>query len=122
MDILVLLLLFKIKHWYADFAIQTYDQTIRKGIYRDPVGISHSLEHVWTTMVVLLLFNFWHPINPFIMLWLPWVEGIVHYHIDWLKVKHGIKDIHDPLFWNQFGQDQLAHQITYLAMVALILI
>ena len=33
MEILFLLLLLQVKHSYADFTIQTYAQTIRKGIY-----------------------------------------------------------------------------------------
>ena len=47
MEILALLLLFQIKHWYADFKIQTYMQTVKKGVWLDPVGISHTLDHVW---------------------------------------------------------------------------
>jgi hypothetical protein len=50
------------------------------------------------------------------------VEGLAHYHIDWLKVKYGIKDNTKPLFWNQFGMDQLAHQLCYLVMVWYILV
>jgi len=121
MDILVFLLLLQVKHWYADFVIQTYKQTVHKGIYRDPIGISHSLDHVWTSMIVLFVFNLWHTINPLTMLLLPFLEGIVHYHIDWVKVYYGCKDNTKPLFWNQFGQDQLAHQATYLAMSAVLL-
>jgi len=121
MDILVFLLLLQVKHWYADFVIQTYKQTVHKGIYRDPIGISHSLDHVWTSMIVLFVFNLWHTINPLTMLLLPFLEGIVHYHIDWVKVYYRCKDNTKPLFWNQFGQDQLAHQATYLAMSAVLL-
>jgi hypothetical protein len=72
-------------------------------------------------MIALFIFNFWHPIDPLTILWLPFVEGIIHYHIDWTKVYFGCKDMTKPLFWNQFGQDQLAHQATYLAISALLL-
>lgn len=117
MDTLFLLLLFQIKHWYADFVIQTYQQTVRKGIYRDPVGISHSLDHIWSTLVTLLFFSLiFSPLSPALILLLAFVEGILHYHIDWIKVHYGCKEMTKPLFWNQFGQDQLAHQITYLGM------
>lgn len=122
MDTLFLLLLLNIKHWYADFCIQTYQQTVRKGIYRDPVGISHSLDHVWTTLLVLLAFSFFlFPIDPILMITVALLEGILHYHIDWIKVHYGCKDSTRPLFWNQFGLDQLAHQITYLIMCYFIL-
>lgn len=122
MEILLLLLLLQIKHWYSDFVIQTYVQTVRKGIYRGPVGISHSLDHVWTSMIVLLLFSFVVPLNVWAIFLVPVVEGIIHYHIDWIKVHYGCKDNTKPLFWNQFGQDQLAHQMTYIAMIWYLLI
>ena len=57
MEILALLLLFQIKHWYADFKIQTYMQTVKKGVWLDPIGISHSLDHVIATLVVLVCFS-----------------------------------------------------------------
>jgi Protein of unknown function (DUF3307) len=121
MDVLFLLLLLQIKHCYADFMIQTYAQTVRKGIYRDKVGISHSLDHVWTSMVALLVFHFFVPIGLVYMLVLPLVEGIIHYHIDWTKVHFGTKDLTKPIFWAQFGYDQLAHQITYLSMAVILI-
>jgi hypothetical protein len=116
METLILLLLLQVKHCYADFMIQTYAQTVRKGIYRDLCGISHSLDHVWTTYVVLLLFSLFHTISPMVIILIGVFEGIVHYHIDWVKVHFGCKDNTNPLFWAQFGYDQLAHQMCYLYM------
>jgi len=123
MEIIVLFFLLQVKHYYADFVIQTYAQTVRKGIYRDPVGISHSVDHLWTTLVALLIFDiFFQPLSLTLMIAVTLVEGLAHYHIDWLKVKYGIKDNTKPLFWNQFGMDQLAHQLCYLVMVWYILV
>lgn len=123
MEIIALFFLFQVKHYYADFVIQTYAQTVRKGIYRDPVGISHSVDHAWTTLVALLVFDiFFQPLTLTLMIGMTLLEAVVHYHIDWLKVKYGIKDNTKPLFWNQFGMDQLAHQICYLLMVWYILV
>ena len=122
MEVLILLLLLQIKHYYADFAIQTYQQTVRKGIYRDLVGISHSLDHVWASIVALFLFSFIHPISLGAMILLPLIEGIIHYHIDWTKVHFGCKDLTKPVFWNQCGLDQLAHQLTYIGMIWYLLI
>jgi hypothetical protein len=118
---LVLMLLLQIKHYIADFVIQTYAQTVRKGIYRDPVGISHSVDHIIGTLVVLLLASFFIPLDPTQIVLLSLIEGILHYHIDWVKVHYGIKDITKPLFWNQFGMDQLAHQVTYILMILALL-
>jgi hypothetical protein len=116
MEILALLLLLQIKHWYADFKIQTYMQTVKKGVWLDPIGISHTLDHIWTTLVCLLIFSFFHPLTVLSMLIIALLEGIYHYMIDYTKVKYGCKDNTKPLFWNQFGLDQLAHQTSYLVI------
>lgn len=115
-ETLLLMLVLQVKHYYADFVIQTYAQTVRKGIYRDPVGISHSVDHIIGSLVALLVAGFFIPIDPILAISLCALEGIAHYHIDWVKVHYGSKDITKPIFWNQFGMDQLAHQITYLIM------
>jgi hypothetical protein len=121
MEIYLLFLLLQIKHCYADFVIQTYVQTVRKGIYRDPIGISHSLDHVWTSLVTLIIFSFFYTTNPLVLIGICFAEGIIHYHIDYVKVHYGIKDNTKPLFWAQFGYDQLAHQLTYIGMVYVLL-
>ena len=121
MDSLLLLLLLQIKHWYADFVLQTYMQTVKKGVWLHPVGISHSLEHTYTSMIALLIGSFFLPINPITIIAICLVEGILHYLIDFVKVKYGSKDTTKPRFWTEFGLDQLAHQTTYLIMVAILL-
>ena len=122
METLFLLLLLQIKHWYADFVIQTYMQTVKKGVWLNPIGISHSLDHVWCSMVALLAFSFLHLIPASVIIVITLLEGIIHYIIDYVTVKYGCKDNTKPLFWNQFGMDQLAHQLCYLAMTAYIVI
>lgn len=121
LDTLLLMLLLQMKHYYADFAIQTYAQTVRKGIYKDPVGISHSLDHVTGSLIVLLVASFFITLSLPLVLLLCIIEGILHYHIDWFKVHYGVKDLTKSLFWNQFGMDQLAHQLSYIGMIYLLL-
>ena len=118
MEILILLLLLQIKHCYADFVLQTYMQTVKKGVWMDPIGISHTLDHIYCTLIALLLFSLFVPLQPFAILFVAVVEGVIHYLVDYAKVKYGSKDNTKPIFWTQFGLDQLAHQATYLAMVA----
>ena len=118
MDILALLLLLQIKHCYADFVLQTYMQTVKKGVWMDPIGISHTLDHIYCSLIALLVFSLFVPISAIGILLVSFVEGIVHYLVDYTKVKYGSKDNTKPIFWTQFGLDQLAHQATYLAMVA----
>ena len=122
MEFLILLLLLQLKHCWADFNIQSYKQTVQKGIYCDPVGISHSLEHVWSTLIVLVIFSLYHPLAAGTIFMISVAEGVVHYHIDWVKVKFGSKDMYKSAFWAQFGLDQLAHQLTYLAIAAILLL
>lgn len=122
MEILALLFLFQIKHWYADFKIQTYMQTVKKGVWMDPTGVSHSLDHVWGTLTILMIFSVFHPISAGIIMLVSLIEGVIHYMIDYTKVKYGCKDNTKPLFWNQFGLDQLAHQACYLLIAAFLLL
>ena len=118
MELLILLLLLQIKHCYADFVLQTYMQTVKKGVWMDPIGISHTLDHIYCSLIALLLFSIFVPLSAVSILLVSLVEGVVHYLVDYTKVKYGSKDNTKPLFWTQFGLDQLAHQATYLAMVA----
>ncbi len=121
METLLLLLLLQIKHWYADFKIQTYMQTVKKGVWLDPVGLSHSLDHVWCSLVALLVGSFFIPLNLLLVVVLCFVEGVLHYAIDYIKVKYGCKDNTKPIFWSQFGLDQLSHQVTYLLIVLILI-
>ena len=120
MDILLILLVLQIKHWYADFWVQTYNQTVRKGIYRDPVGISHTLDHVIGTLTALVILIPFIDISPITILVCGLLDLIIHYHVDWTKVKFGSKDITNPQYWREFGADQLAHQLTYLLFAYLL--
>ncbi len=122
MEILLLMFLLQAKHWYADFFIQTYDQTVKKGLYGDLVGVSHSLDHMLWTVVALVIFSFVHPIKPELLLAIAIIEGFLHYHIDWFKVKYGIKDATKPRFWREFGLDQFAHHLCYLYIIWFLLI
>jgi len=122
MEILALLALLQVKHWYADFKIQTYMQTVRKGIWLDLIGISHTLDHVWCSLVALTVFSLFVPTSASLILLIAFIEGILHYLIDFVKVKYGCKDNTKPLFWNQFGLDQLAHQLCYIGMACILLL
>lgn len=112
---LIILLLLQIKHWYFDFANQTTDEIKYKGIYLDWRGITHSLKHAVATTAIFFLFA-----NLEIAIILGLIDFLIHYHVDWIKMKWGTKDITTLKFWNQFGLDQLAHQITYLMLILLL--
>ena len=122
MDILLLMLILQVKHCYADFYLQTYMQTVKKGVWLDPIGISHTTEHMYCSLVAMLAFSFFVPMSVLAIILVTLVEGVVHYVVDYTKVKHGSKDSTKPIFWTQFGLDQLAHQITYGWMVWYLLV
>lgn len=122
MDAIILILLLQLKHYAVDFYFQTYEQTVRKGIYGDLVGITHSLEHSLGTAIAMIMFSMFFPMSVAIIIVTTILEGLLHYHIDWFKVNKGTKDVKSDLFWNQFGMDQLAHQLTYLLMAYILLV
>ena len=49
-------------------------------------------------------------------------DFVLHYHIDYCKMHYGNRDIKTPAFWAQLGLDQMAHQLTYIGIAALLLI
>ena len=121
MEILIILTWLQIKHWIVDFVLQSNEQVKYKGVYGHPTGITHSLEHVIGTLAALFIASFYAS-----GLYVGWiilaaiVDGIVHYHIDWLKMNYGNRDITTPQFWNHLGLDQMAHQICYLFLILIL--
>lgn len=112
---LTLFILLQIKHWYVDFVLQNEEMIKGKGTYGNPYGVFHSLQHSAFTLALLLV-----AIDPLSALFLAAFDFITHYHIDWLKMNYGNRDITNPKFWNHLGLDQMAHQIVYGIIIALV--
>jgi hypothetical protein len=66
---IILMLILQVKHCYADFYLQTYMQTVKKGVWLHPVGISHTLDHMYCSLIGLMLFSLFVTLNPFIIIW-----------------------------------------------------
>ena len=116
--VLFMLALLFVKHWYVDFVDQTMDEVQQKGHYGRWLGIRHSLKHGFGTWLV-----FWiTTADPAFALIVGLIDFVLHYHIDWAKMNWGNRDIQNPKFWNHLGLDQLAHYLTYLALVYLAII
>ena len=111
--LLITLGLLFIKHWIVDFVIQTDAEVQHKGIYGDLTGIQHSFKHTVGSMIVFLLAG----LEPEWIVFFALLDGLLHYHIDWLKMNYGNRDIRTPQFWRDLGLDQLAHYIVYLILV-----
>ncbi len=112
-----LMILLQLKHFVCDFPLQGPYQYKNKGTYGHPGGLLHAGIHVFATLLVFGILG-WIYID---LLWLALLEGFVHYHIDWLKMRinvvRGWKPESSEYFWWLLGFDQLLHQLTYLAMI-----
>jgi len=121
MTIALLTLVFlQIKHWFVDFVIQTPAEIEYKGIYGHWYGIMHSAKHGIGTAIAVGLTcgpNHW-PASVLLGV----IDGLVHYHVDWIKKNLGVSDVKNPVFWAHLGLDQLVHQLTYIGIVATIVL
>jgi hypothetical protein len=117
-EVLLALVLLQIKHWYIDFVNQSNEEVAHKGIYMDWLGIKHSLKQGIATALI-----FWIWVHPVIAIMLGIIDFAVHYHIDWAKMNINKKmgyTIEMSQFWALLGADQLAHQLTYLGLIWLV--
>ena len=118
-QIFALLAVFGIKHFVADFLMQ-YDYMIReKGIYGAAGGIHHAAIHAALTFLILICTTDY--VSYIIVL--PLLDGVLHYHIDWAKqqfIKNYTANDHE--FWLYFGLDQTLHYLTYILIIAIIVL
>lgn len=115
-SIFILFALLFIKHWYIDFVNQSDAEVKGKGIYGNWDGLGHSIKHGLATSVIFFLFLF----DVQFALLLGFIDFVVHYHVDYCKMRFGNRDITTKAFWAQLGLDQLAHYLTYLLLVWLL--
>lgn len=117
--ILTLLVLLQIKHWYIDFVDQDMEEVKHKATYLHYLGIKHSFKQgLGTLLCVLAIVGIQYFVFAAV---LAIVDFVVHYHIDWLKMNYGNRDITTPAFWNHLGLDQMAHQLTYLFIASMVI-
>lgn len=119
-DILVVLVLFSIKHLLADFPLQTV-YMLGKGktglAWIMPLS-AHCAVHAGLTLPIILF------VNPSLF-WLVGAEFIAHFVIDRAKVSYKLpqgqwsasdKGKYLSKYYFAFGIDQMAHQICYIVM------
>ena len=115
-----LLIGLEIKHFIADYLLQPGWILAGKGDFRKPGGYAHAGIHAAFSAVVLLVC-----VTP---LWLVAeivvAEFVVHYALDYAKIYYS-RGVHADTaprkFWGLHGIDQLAHQLTYAAMIYVVL-
>ena len=116
MDITLLILtLLVTKHFIIDFPLQKPYQWMNKGTYGHPGGILHASLHGLGTWLCLVPFST-------IALPLAIADMIIHYHIDWAKMKinkhYGWGANTHEQFWWLLGLDQFLHYLTYIGILA----
>lgn len=113
-----LLLFLLLKHFIIDFPLQTKYQWSNKGTYGHPGGLLHAGLHGVGTWAVLA----WYA--PYAAIILGMMDTLIHYHIDWAKMNLNAKFGWGPTthesFWWLLGLDQLAHQLTYIWFITLL--
>ncbi|HEX4303202.1 MAG TPA: DUF3307 domain-containing protein [Rhizomicrobium sp.] len=114
------LLALQLKHFVCDFVLQSEYQVRTKGIYGHFGGFLHAGLHILGTVPALLILH----ASPRAIAIILVAEFVVHYHTDWSKSQ--IDKIFqwgftDQRHWVVFGLDQLVHQLTYLAIVYVML-
>ena len=110
---------FELKHFLCDFVLQTAYQYRNKGRYGHPGGLVHAGLHVIGSFPVTLILT----TSPELIALVLAAEFVVHYHMDWFKEKINKWRALKPdsaLYWMVFGADQLVHQLTYVAMLAML--
>jgi hypothetical protein len=109
----------QIKHFVFDYVVQTPYQFLNKGKYGHPGGIVHAGLQALGTILAFFA------ITPTLAVGVAIVVGefIVHYHIDWTKerwLRIGGYTTNDGAYWRIYGADQLAHQLTYVVIAAIL--
>jgi hypothetical protein len=118
-EIILFLFLLQVKHWYVDFVNQSDVEVQSKGIYGDFHGMMHSTKQgLGTTICALLVAGHTYLVYAIV---LGLFDAFTHYHIDWIKMNYGNRDIRTPMFWNHLGLDQMAHQMIYLVLALLMI-
>ena len=113
---LILLAALQVKHMVADFFLQTPRMLVDRNRYIHLGRMHHVAIHGGLSVLCFVVIG-----APFsVILMLCAVETFVHYHIDFVKARHSDAAAHTPVdagYWRAFGLDQLAHQLTYVAMI-----
>ena len=120
LDALLMILLLFTKHYIIDFPLQNKFQWSNKGTYGHPGGLLHSGLHGVGTLLCLV---WWGPV---IALWAALADAVIHYHVDWAKMNLNRVLGYGPTtheeFWWLLGLDQYLHALTYLVIVAAIVL
>ena len=116
-EVLLLIFLLFTKHLIVDFPLQFPRHYLNKGKYMHLGGIEHAVLHGAGTALVVIWFA-----PPEVTLMISLVDALIHYHVDWAKMNLNAKLGYGPTtsekFWWLLGLDQWLHAVTYIGLVA----
>lgn len=114
--IFVLLVSFQLKHYVADFPLQSgwmLNKRLPGWDFAFPLAC-HCAVHSTITLTIICL------VNPSLW-WLALIDFVVHFLMDRVKsAAHYLGRFNDPTqqsFWNCFGLDQLVHHFTHYFII-----
>jgi hypothetical protein len=113
--VFVLISALLIKHYLADFVFQPAWMLKGKGRLTAPGGYAHAALHAAGSGLILGMAGM--AATPIAMVMA--AEFVVHYTIDFAKDRitaYSSADSSPYLYWQLHGFDQLAHQMTYVAI------
>ena len=117
--VIVVMTVLQLKHFLFDYVLQTPFQFRNKGTYGHFGGVLHSGMHAIGTIAAFFVIPPGWALGAAIMVG----EFIVHYHVDWSKeqtLRRLKLTTTDAWYWRIYGADQLAHQLTYVVITALL--
>ena len=113
------LVLLEVKHVVFDFVLQTTYLYRNKGTYGHPAGFVHAGLHAVGSIPAVLIITK----TAWLVVAILAAEFVVHYHVDWSKQqidkRYGFT-VNQSRYWIVFGVDQLAHQMTYVVILAVL--
>jgi hypothetical protein len=107
---------FELKHFIADYLLQTGWMIAGKASFTKPGGYAHAGVHALGSAIVMLIARIPLPA----VLGLVAAEFVVHFLLDRAKVSYGggiDPDEDAQRFWAMHGLDQFLHQVTYIVMI-----
>ena len=118
LSLIGLLAWLQVKHFVADYLLQTHWILRGKGSLRHPGGYAHATIHAAGTIPGLASFG----LDSTTVAVLTLSELLVHFLIDHFKAIHSHNRpaaVTSRAFWAAHGGDQLLHQLTYVGILAL---
>lgn len=117
---LLLISAFAVKHFVADFVLQSSWMAMNKHKYFHPAGWSHAMIQGVGTYLAVIAF-----VTPLTALVVGLLDTIIHHFVDFCKMnitRHHKLAPSDYSFWFWIGVDQLLHYTTYIAITYWIMI